>query len=66
MKIFLNGETAECDAAGTVQDLITRHGLLPETTLVERNGVALRRGEWGTQKLQEGDRLEILRVAAGG
>lgn len=66
MKIFLNGEAAACDEASTVQDLITRHGLLPETTLVERNGVALRRGEWPTQKLQEGDRLELLRVAAGG
>lgn len=66
MKIFLNGEAAACDEAGTVQDLIARHGLLPETTLVECNGVALRRGEWPTQKLQEGDRIEILRVAAGG
>ncbi len=66
MKIFLNGEAADCGEASTVQDLITRHGLLPETTLVERNGVALRRSEWPAQKLQEGDRLEVLRVAAGG
>ncbi len=66
MKIFLNGEAADCGEASTVQDLITRHGLLPETTLVERNGVALRRGEWPAQKLVEGDRLEVLRVAAGG
>ncbi len=65
MKIFLNGEAAECDDA-TVEKLIARHGLLPETTLVERNGVALHRSEWTTQKLEEGDRLEILRVAAGG
>ncbi|MDQ3117050.1 MAG: sulfur carrier protein ThiS [Verrucomicrobiota bacterium] len=66
MKIFLNGEAADCGEVSTVQDLITRHGLLPETTLVERNGVALRRSEWPAQKLQEGDRLEVLRVAAGG
>lgn len=66
MKIFLNGEPAECDEASTVQDLIARHGLLPATTLVERNGAALRRGEWPAEKLQEGDRLEVLRVAAGG
>ncbi len=65
MKIFLNGATAECEDA-TVEKLISRHGLLPETTLVERNGQALHRSEWGTQKLEEGDRLEILRVAAGG
>jgi thiamine biosynthesis protein ThiS len=33
---------------------------------VEHNGSALRRREWATQKLQENDRVEILRVAAGG
>ncbi|MEO7725078.1 MAG: sulfur carrier protein ThiS [Chthoniobacterales bacterium] len=66
MKIWLNGESAECTEASTVQDLITRHGLSPETTLLERNGVALRRTEWPAQPLAEGDRLEILRVAAGG
>jgi thiamine biosynthesis protein ThiS len=65
MKIFLNGEPAECDDS-TVEQLIARHALLPETTLIERNGVALRRRDWATEKLGEGDRLEILRVAAGG
>ncbi len=66
MKLLLNGESAECAEASTVQDLITRLGLLPETALVERNGAALRRSEWPAQQLAEGDRLEILRVAAGG
>ncbi|MBA3652324.1 MAG: sulfur carrier protein ThiS [Chthoniobacterales bacterium] len=66
MKILLNGESAECAEGSTVQDLITRLELLPETTLVERNGAALRRSEWPAQQLAEGDRLEILRVAAGG
>ncbi len=65
MKIFLNGEAAEC-AESTVEKLIARHGLLPETTLVERNGIALHRRDWSAEKLEEGDRLEILRVAAGG
>ena len=65
MKIFLNGEPAECEEP-TVERLIARHALVPETTLVERNGVALRRRDWATEKLKEGDRLEILRVAAGG
>ena len=66
MNIFVNGEAADCPEASTVQELIAGHGLLPETTLVERNGVALRRNEWPQKQLQENDRLEILRVAAGG
>jgi len=34
--------------------------------LIEHNGVALRRREWMKRTLNEGDRIEILRVAAGG
>ncbi len=66
MKIFLNGEGMECEDARTIGELIARHQLAPETTLVEHTGVALRRREWPNEKLQENDRVEILRVAAGG
>jgi sulfur carrier protein ThiS len=33
---------------------------------VEHNGVALRRRDWPNERLRGGDRVEILRVAAGG
>jgi thiamine biosynthesis protein ThiS len=66
MKIFLNGEKIDCGGTQTVEELIRQHHLTPETTLVERNGVALRRRDWPNEKMEEGDRLEILRVAAGG
>jgi len=66
VKIFVNGERAESEDGGTVHDLIQRLALAPETTLVELNGAALRRREWATQNLRENDRLEFLRVAAGG
>lgn len=66
MKIFVNGEPAESEDGCTVHDLIQLLALSPETTLVELNGVALRRRDWTTQKLRENDRLEFLRVAAGG
>ncbi len=66
MKIFVNGAVADCDDGMTVEELIQRHGLSPETTLVEHNGAALHRREWAEGTLYENDRLEILRVAAGG
>ena len=66
MTIFVNGERVECGDARTVDELIQQHGLSPEATLVEHNGVALRRREWSEQGLQPEDRIEILRVAAGG
>ncbi|HEX3817011.1 MAG TPA: sulfur carrier protein ThiS [Chthoniobacterales bacterium] len=66
MKIFLNGEEVECDGAETISQLLQQHQLPPETTLVEQNGVALRRRDWPNEKLQPNDCIEILRVAAGG
>lgn len=66
MNIFLNGERIDWRDAQTIEALILGHRLAPETTLVERNGFALRRRDWPNEKLEEGDRIEILRVAAGG
>ena len=66
MNILLNGKRVACRDARTVGELIARHQLPPETTLVEHNGVALRRRDWPEQNLQDDDRIEILRVAAGG
>jgi sulfur carrier protein len=66
MTIFLNGEQFVFDDGKTIEELIHQHQLAPETTLVELNGAALRRRDWTSQRLAEGDRVEILRVAAGG
>ena len=66
MKIFVNGEGADYEKDLTIAELLERHWLSPETTLVELNGVALRRRECGARMLGENDRVEILRVAAGG
>ncbi|MGH7938042.1 MAG: sulfur carrier protein ThiS [Bryobacteraceae bacterium] len=66
MNIYLNGEEVDCGERNTIAELIERHQLSPEMTLVEHNGAALHRREWPTQELQPNDRVEILRVAAGG
>lgn len=65
MTIFVNGErreTAAENVAGFVQEL----GLPPEMLLVEHNGTALHRSEWLATTFRPEDRLEILKVAAGG
>jgi thiamine biosynthesis protein ThiS len=46
--------------------LIDELNLPSATLLIEHNGNALRRNEWPTQDLGEGDRVELLRIAAGG
>lgn len=66
MTFLLNGERVAREDAATIADLIARLALPSATTLVEHNGVALHPRSWPNEKLQEGDRVEILQVAAGG
>jgi thiamine biosynthesis protein ThiS len=66
MDILLNGEKTDTRGAATVADLIRRFELPPETILIEHNGVALHRREWSEKGVTDGDRIEIIRVVAGG
>jgi thiamine biosynthesis protein ThiS len=66
MRISLNGQEADTGGAQTVAELVGRFELPPETVLIEHNGVALHRREWSQKTLTDGDRIEIIRVVAGG
>lgn len=66
MKLILNGESREIERARDVAELITVLGLPAPAMLVEHNGLALRREEWTSHFLAEGDRIEIVRIVAGG
>jgi len=66
MTISLNGQKSDTRGAETIAELVKRHELPPESLLIEHNGVALNRREWSKTNLTDGDRLEIIRVAAGG
>lgn len=64
--IQLNGEKYELPPEQTVQELIHHRGLTANLYLIEINEVALFRSEWETRKIQSGDRVEIIRIVAGG
>lgn len=66
MKIWINGELREHEGQPNVGAVVESIGLPAPTLLVEHNGEALRREEWPLQTLAEGDRLEIIRIVAGG
>jgi len=66
MTISLNGEKADARGAGTIAELVDRFQLPPQTILIEHNGLALHRHEWPQRSLVEGDRVEFIRVVAGG
>ncbi len=66
MKISINGEPHIVERAGNIAELIDELGLPAPATLVEHNGLALRREEWPARELAEGDRIELVRIVAGG
>ena len=63
--IQINGELRDVEAAN-VTALMAELEFDPRTVLVEHKGRALHRSEWAQSNLADDDRIEILRVVAGG
>lgn len=66
MKIFLNGEPRAVTEPKSISALVHEMNLIPATLLIEHNGLALHREEWNSRALHEGDKVEFIRVVAGG
>ena len=66
MTITVNGESRSVDAVTTIAVLVRELNLIPATLLIEHNGLALHREEWNSRALREGDKIEFIRVVAGG
>lgn len=66
MKIWLNGELADTGGAENIAELAARLELQPNSVLVEHNGIALHQREWSERPLSDADRIEFIRVVAGG
>jgi len=66
MRILVNGDEADSRGARNIAELVDRFQMSPQSILIEHNGVALHPREWPQRSLGEGDRIEIVRVVAGG
>lgn len=64
--VFLNGQARQIPDDTALESLVAELRLKPKMVLIEHNGRALLRHEWASVRLAHGDRLEILRVVAGG
>lgn len=62
----LNGVAREFEKSLSIHKLMLELQLQPNLYLVELNEVALFRSEWASQKIKENDRIEIIRIVAGG
>jgi sulfur carrier protein len=66
VNLVVNGDARQILRATNVAELIDELGLPAPAILVEHNGLALRREEWPGHTLAEGDRIELVRIVAGG
>jgi len=65
-KLIANGKATEIELPSTVEGFLMAQGLLPRSVVVEHNGEAVAPSEFGRRQIQAGDRLEIVRIVAGG
>jgi thiamine biosynthesis protein ThiS len=66
MSVIANGETVPTEFPTTIEQFLVRRGLLPRSVVVEHNGDAVAPSEFFERALSPGDRLEIVRIVAGG
>jgi thiamine biosynthesis protein ThiS len=66
MTVILNGESRSVAEVTTIAALVRELNLIPATLLIEHNGLALHREEWNSRALRDGDKVELIRVVAGG
>ncbi|HVG17760.1 MAG TPA: sulfur carrier protein ThiS [Blastocatellia bacterium] len=66
MKIIVNGDEREARDGIAISDLITVLGLKPERLAIEVNRKIVRRADWPSTTLSEGDKVEIVHFVGGG
>ena len=66
MEIVLNGEPRRFAAATTLASLLEAEGLAGRRVAVEVNGMIVPRGQHASQRLADGDRVEIVHALGGG
>lgn len=66
MTLQLNGEQREVPEGLSLSGLIEWLELPPDRVAVERNLEVVKRADWDGTRLENGDRLEIVRMVGGG
>jgi thiamine biosynthesis protein ThiS len=66
LSLFVNGHARQIAGDWTLGRLAESYRLDPKRVLVELNGRTLLRDEWPERRLEHGDRIEFIRVVAGG
>jgi thiamine biosynthesis protein ThiS len=66
LNIILNGDEKEIADGIAIPSLISELGLAPERLAVEVNRRIIRKADWDSTTLAEGDKVEIVHFVGGG
>ncbi len=69
MRFFINGQIEIInfqERQPSLELLVNELNLNPKLIVVEFNGVILNQQKWGSQKVKDDDRLEIVTIVGGG
>jgi sulfur carrier protein len=64
--VTANGQRIDAQLPCSIADFLMAQQLLPRSVVVEHNGEAVAPSEFPRRQLSPGDRLEIVKVVAGG
>ena len=66
MVVVVNGSEKEIGEPETISQFVSGLGLNQERLAVEVNGMIVRRTDWATTLLGEGDKIEVVHFVGGG
>ena len=64
--VTANGKPIEAKLPCSIEEFLVAQKLLPRSVVVEHNGEAVAPSEFSRRQLNAGDRLEIVKIVAGG
>jgi len=64
--VIANGEQTRAVIPCSIEQFLVAHQLPPRSVVVEHNGEAVAPSEFPKRQLAGGDRLEIVKIVAGG
>ena len=64
--IIANGQPIEAKLPCSLEEFLLAQNLLPRSVVVEHNGEAVAPSAFPQRQVQAGDRLEIVKIVAGG
>ena len=64
--VIANGQPITAALPCSIETFLLAQNLFPRSVVVEHNGEAVAPSEFSGRKLMAGDRLEIVKIVAGG